>query len=287
MTCRAANPRDCAAPELKAEIARLRDQNSSLLATNYDLRKERDRMTDELAEARDLLRLARVYVRLRLMDDVTGNPDSETMNRVNGLRALLASIDGALTPDQPSVSLRCQSEASVILRSIRGDIEAAYNGLDYLTSIHVATAADPNGGRQLAIDAAEIKGRLLQHMKRIDAAGDQLVAGQPERCCLDYPRCDCNSPPEPDNALACGHPSSLLLRSAETGEALYCELCDDKSGRRDAVQCETELRAEVERLKTALKTVGDDYPGSSCQEWCYAQIGLPSPSSTVQPDAKP
>jgi len=32
---------------------------------------------------------------------------------------------------------------------------------------------------------------------------------QPERCCLDYPRCDCNSPPEPDNAPAlqpCGHP---------------------------------------------------------------------------------
>ncbi len=57
----------------------------------------------------------------------------------------------------------------MILRSIRGDIEAAYNGLDYLTSIHVATAADHNGGRQLAIDAAEIKGRLLQHMKRIDA----------------------------------------------------------------------------------------------------------------------
>ena len=86
--------------------------------------------------------------------------------------ALCAQIDAAIAgaTDQPSASLRCRSEASVILRSIRGDIEAAYNGLDYLTSIHVATAADPNGGRQLAIDAAEIKGRLLQHMKRIDAA---------------------------------------------------------------------------------------------------------------------
>ena len=32
---------------------------------------------------------------------------------------------------------------------------------------------------------------------------------QPERCCVDYPRCDCNSPPEPDNAPTlqpCGHP---------------------------------------------------------------------------------
>ncbi len=36
-----------------------------------------------------------------------------------------------------------------------------------------------------------------------------VSAVQPERCCLDYPRCDCNSPPEPDNAPAlqpCGHP---------------------------------------------------------------------------------
>ena len=32
---------------------------------------------------------------------------------------------------------------------------------------------------------------------------------QHDSCCLDYPRCDCNSPPEPDNAPAlqpCGHP---------------------------------------------------------------------------------
>jgi len=38
---------------------------------------------------------------------------------------------------------------------------------------------------------------------------DSASAVQPERCCLDYPRCDCNSPPEPDNAPTlqpCGHP---------------------------------------------------------------------------------
>ena len=36
-----------------------------------------------------------------------------------------------------------------------------------------------------------------------------VSAVQPERCCLDYPRCDCNSPPEPDSAPTlqpCGHP---------------------------------------------------------------------------------
>lgn len=31
-------------------------------------------------------------------------------------------------------------------------------------------------------------------------------AGQPERCCLDYPRCDCNSPPEPaQEPKGCNH----------------------------------------------------------------------------------
>ena len=38
--------------QVAAEIEQLQDQNSSLLATNYDLRKERDRMTDELTETR-------------------------------------------------------------------------------------------------------------------------------------------------------------------------------------------------------------------------------------------
>lgn len=41
----------------------------------------------------------------------------------------------------------------------------------------------------------------------------------------------------------------------------------------------SELEAEVERLREAvgiledgLQEVGDDYPGSSCQEWCQHQI---------------
>ena len=34
-------------------------------------------------------------------------------------------------------------------------------------------------------------------------AADSASAVQPERCCLDYPRCDCNSPPEPDDDWLC------------------------------------------------------------------------------------
>ena len=34
----------------------------------------------------------------------------------------------------------------------------------------------------------------------------QPPAVQPERCCVDYPRCDCNSPPEPaQEPKGCNH----------------------------------------------------------------------------------
>lgn len=45
--------------------------------------------------------------------------------------------------------------------------------------------------------------------------------------------------------LACGHPVSLMLKSAETGKPLYCELCDAQSGRRDAEAMEAELGAKM------------------------------------------
>ena len=47
--------------------------------------------------------------------------------------------------------------------------------------------------------------------------------------------------------MPCGHHPSLMLHSVETGESLYCELCDDKSGRKDAELRETEL-AEANRV---------------------------------------
>ena len=52
--------------------------------------------------------------------------------------------------------------------------------------------------------------------------------------------------------LACGHPAELMLRSAETGAPLYCELCDDKAGRRDAEKRESELQAELSTLRQQL-----------------------------------
>ena len=39
-----------------------------------------------------------------------------------------------------------------------------------------------------------------------------------------------------------------------------------------------EAHRRILELETALKTVGDDYPGSSCQRRCYEAIGLPDPT---------
>ena len=55
--------------------------------------------------------------------------------------------------------------------------------------------------------------------------------------------------------LPCGHHSSLMLKSAETGEDLYCELCDCISRRRDAEMMETQARAECEKLRATLRSV--------------------------------
>jgi len=48
-----------------------------------------------------------------------------------------------------------------------------------------------------------------------------------------------------DGHLKCGHHQSLAINSAETGEFLYCDLCDAKSRCRDAEAMEAELRAAL------------------------------------------
>ena len=50
------------------------------------------------------------------------------------------------------------------------------------------------------------------------------------------------------DSLPCGHHKSLAINSAETGEFLYCDLCDCRSARNDAERMETELRAELAAL---------------------------------------
>jgi hypothetical protein len=53
--------------------------------------------------------------------------------------------------------------------------------------------------------------------------------------------------------LPCGHPASMLLKSAETGEPLYCEYCDCIQRRNDAEKREMELKAERESYREMWK----------------------------------
>lgn len=63
------------------------------------------------------------------------------------------------------------------------------------------------------------------------------------------------------DAQMCGHPASLLLMSAETGEPLYCELCDMYRQRNDAVAVEAELRKEIAALCAHLSTAPQPQAG--------------------------
>lgn len=59
-----------------------------------------------------------------------------------------------------------------------------------------------------------------------------------------------------------------------TGDALLSALRGGSCG--DLLEDAADAAAdEIERLRAALKKVGDDYPGSSCQQWCYEQAGIP------------
>lgn len=89
---------------------------------------------------------------------------------------------------------------------------------------------------------------------------------------------------------ACGHPASMTIKSAETGGTLFCEACDDKTGRRDAETMEEALRADkrgllealdaarmaIESMKQSAETAGAGGDEQMLQEACeeVSQEGL-------------
>ena len=110
-----------------------------------------------------------------------------------------------------------------LLREVRARFPAGFHDAELMDRISAALAGEPatepaktdqpsaaTENPEAMYNPVARGGHAGASARQIDvAAGDQLAAGQPERCCLDYPRCDCNSPPEPDNAPAlqpCGHP---------------------------------------------------------------------------------
>lgn len=61
---------------------------------------------------------------------------------------------------------------------------------------------------------------------------------------------------KPNDPLACGHPASLLVRSAES-DYCFCELCEARSERNDALKMEEHLGARVRLLTAALRGLLD------------------------------
>lgn len=78
-----------------------------------------------------------------------------------------------------------------------------------------------------------------------------------------------------DALQPCGHPKSLVLQSAESGEPLYCEACDDKSGRRDAELRESELAA----ANVALRERIAELEAQRVPQWISVTERMPEPDS--------
>lgn len=93
----------------------------------------------------------------------------------------------------------------------------------------------------------------LAHRLRVHLANRHTLTGKEFADGVEATLAEYYAAPKQAEAVqACGHPMSLLLRSAESNESLYCEACDDKSGRHDAERRETELLDANRRLQEKI-----------------------------------
>lgn len=131
------------------------------------------------------------------------------------------------------------------INTIRAGIEAAHiiggqEGIDKaLTALDQLEAMVGEQEPMAYLTRDEDGDKAMLFFDRIEAATYCEEGVEPEALVLAF------AAPVAQQAQPCGHPTALLLRSAETGEPLYCEACDDKSGRRDAERMEADLQAVV------------------------------------------
>jgi hypothetical protein len=163
---------------------------------------------------------------------------------------------------------------------------------------------------------------VLQDYQRMNefcseaAARTAVSAVQPERCCLDYPRCDCNSPPEPDSAPTlqpCGHPWKAqhdfkCILCSSPGDATSAQLAEEQrfihgaaavTGLtqqdydalvRDAMLWRTRSPTGAggnARAYVCCEGVGQHAPGCIAQEAARCNCDLPMPVNSVddEPEA--
>ena len=64
----------------------------------------------------------------------------------------------------------------------------------------------------------------------------------------------------------CGHSIEWEVRSAETSQVLYCDICNTRSELSDALQMEARYKAERDVYIDALKSIAANTCCDSCRE---------------------
>lgn len=75
-----------------------------------------------------------------------------------------------------------------------------------------------------------------------------------------------------DRAMVAGEPVSALCDDGFCDHAAFPHICFNPAP--DTAALVSALEEANGILEDALREVGDDYPGSSCQAWCQQQVKL-------------
>jgi hypothetical protein len=95
-------------------------------------------------------------------------------------------------------------------------------------------------GQTMFIDGQQVEWGFEANNPRLHKIGGAYTAEQMR----EYAKCALLAL-KPEQVLQCGHHISLAINSSESGEFLYCDLCDARSQRNDAQQMERELSEEL------------------------------------------
>ena len=173
---------------LADELDRLNAQALELCAELSRLRRENERLRGLLREARPI---AASVVAVTQDASKYLRPDAPiNMARAaaahDALTDWIARIDAALAGEPATEPAKTADQPSAATENP----EAMYNPV--ARESHAGASA-----RQIDV-AAGAPPSACNHFPG-QSTCEWCGAVQPERCCVDYPRCDCNSPPEPDN----------------------------------------------------------------------------------------
>jgi hypothetical protein len=207
------------------------------------------------------------------------------------------AISARLANEESVCRIQSTNFASALLRADAAEArlaEAVEYGTDYKQAYGIAMA-----NYQAALARLEEAGRVLNHIYATvyNAETRSMIqtflratgsAVQPERCCVDYPRCDCNSPPELDNSPGDATSAQLaeeqrFLHSAPAKWPYARVMC------REDLPVSAEAGIVADLYNELLYAVESKYPGESRHDTALRYIRdretRPSngPSQTVEP----